>query len=294
MKKKKALTQRDVTGYMFSLPTLLAILVFSIYPIIQSFIISFYNHNGVKGKYIGIRNYTAVLQDPVFGKALLNTAYMGIFSLLLCLPLSLILATFINYCTKGKSFYKSIFFVPNVTSVVAAALIFTFLFYPDSTGPVNSILNFFGIPSQRFFSSPSQSRMSIVIMEVWRQVGYNAIIWLAALQSIPMELYEAASIDGAGKLKQWIHVTLPSLTPTIGFMVIMGTINMFKRFGDTFIIGGPDGNPGSSLYTLILYVYRTTFMMYQFGKASAASFLIFVMILFFTVINNTLLNKAEQ
>lgn len=131
-------------------------------------------------------------------------------------------------------------------------------------------------------------------MDVWRLVGYNAIIWLAGLQGIPEELYEAASIDGANKVKQWIYVTIPSLIPTIGFMVIMGTINMFKRFGDTFVVGGPDGNPGSSLYTLILYVYRNTFMMYQFGKASAASFIIFAIIMFFTLINTFVLSKTEN
>lgn len=109
MKKKKFLSNRDVVGYLFVLPTLIAIVIFSLYPILQSFIISFYNHNGSKGIWTGITNYVTVLRDPVFTTSLLNTVYMGVFSMLFGLPLSLLLATFINYCTRGKSFFKSIF-----------------------------------------------------------------------------------------------------------------------------------------------------------------------------------------
>ena len=292
--KKRFLTKSDIVGYLFVLPTLLAIIAFSFYPIIQAFVISFYNHNGVKGVFNGGVNYINVLKDPYFTKAMTNTLYMGLLGMAIGLPFSLILATFINYCSKGKSFFKSVFFLPNVTSVVASALIFTFLYYPDSTGPMNQFLGLFGIPAQRWFSSPDQAKISIVLMSIWHGAGYNAIIWLAGLQSIPEELFEAAAIDGASKVKQWVHITIPSIMPIIGFMVIMGTIGMFKRFGDTFVIGGPDGNPGSALYTLMLYVYRNTFMMYSFGRASAASFIIFLIIMLFTLMNFKLLSKTEK
>ncbi len=284
-KKSSVLSRYNLIGILFILPSLLAVLCFSIYPVIESLRISFQHHNGVFGTWIGIYNYKFVLSDDAFWNAMINTLYMGILTMVFGLPISLVVASLINNCKIGKNFFKSVFFLPNVTSLVSASLVFMFLFYPDETGVVNAFLSIFKIEPLRWFASPSLARIGIVIMGVWHGLGYSVIIWLSGLQSIPNELYEASEIDGASKLKQWRYITVPCLAPITTFMIIINSINLFKRFTDVYIIGGEYGVPGSSLMTLILYIYKNSFLLFDFGKASAASYIMFICIFAVTLIN---------
>jgi len=290
---RKDFVRRDIVGYTFVLPTLIAVLLFTVYPVIEAFRVSFYKHNGMSGWWVGIDNYRFVLMDPQFWTAVKNTVYMGVLSLVFGLPASLILASLINNCTFGKSLFKSVYFIPNVTSSVAASLVFTFVLHPTEGGLVNGLLASLGIKPLGWFSSTSLAPISVVIMEIWRIVGYNAIIWLAGLQSIPAELYEAAEVDGASKLKQWWYITIPGIRPIFVFLVIIGTINALRRFSDVFVIGGIDGAPASSLSTMVLYIYKYGFGVFEFGKAAAASYIVFTIILIFTILNFKILNKEE-
>lgn len=285
--------KRNLTGYVFVLPTLLAIVIFTAYPVLESFRISFFKHNGVSGTWVGLYNFNYVLTDKIFWKAFLNTLYMGGLYLLAGIPLPFVVASLINVCPIGKNLYKSIFFVPNVTSIVAASLIFMFIFYPASGGPANYILSIFGIQPLNWFASSSIAPVIIVVINIWHGIGYNAIIWLAGLQSISPELYKAAEVDGATKIKQWIYITIPGVKPIFVFMIIMSTIGAMKRFTDVLVIGGEDGNPAGALNTLMLYVYKYGFSTFDFGKASAASYITFVLILLITLLNFKLTSQKD-
>ncbi|NOU98171.1 ABC transporter permease subunit [Paenibacillus sp. LMG 31456] len=281
------LSNKQVIGYLFLLPLIIGVLVFSLYPIGEAFRISLYHHNGVRGVWAGLGNYAFILSDSSFWKALRNTIIMGVMGLGIGLPLSFIVASLINSIVRpGMSvLFKAIYFLPNVTSTIAASIVFLLLFYPTEKGVANTVLNLFGLKPLGWMSDPSYAKISVILMDTWHGVGYSVLIWLAGLQSISRDLYEAAEVDGARKLQQWLYITIPGMKPVIFFMVVMGTINAFKRFGEVYVIGGPDGNPGGSLFTLMLYVYRYGFYTYDFGKAAAASYVIFIIILLFTLLN---------
>ncbi|MCQ6561510.1 carbohydrate ABC transporter permease [Paenibacillus mendelii] len=293
--KKLNLSNKNVVGYLFLLPLILGVLTFSLYPIIEAFRISLYHHNGVRGVWAGLSNYDFILHDSTFWRALRNTFMMGIMGLGIGLPLSFIVASLVNSIVRpGMSMlFKAIYFLPNVTSTIAASIVFMLLFYPTEKGIANSLLNVFGLEPLGWLSDPRYAQISVILMDTWHGLGYSVLIWLAGLQSISRDLYEAAEVDGAKKLQQWLYITIPSMKPVIFFMVVMGTINAFKRFGEVFVIGGPDGNPGGSLFTLMLYVYRYGFYTFDFGKAAAASYIIFIIILVFTLLNFTAFKNKD-
>lgn len=291
--KRPAWRKIQWTGYLFVAPMVLAIFLFWIYPTFQAFHMSFYKSNGITGHYVGTYNYKFVWQDFLFWDAVYNTLYMGVLGIVLGIPLSFIFASLVNAAPIGNKFFQSLFFAPNVTSVVAASIIFMFLMYPTEAGIMNVFLGWFGIEPLRWFADPKLSKISVIIMDLWRGVGYSMLIWLAGLRSISADYYEAAEMDGAGKLRQWFSITIPMLKPIFFFMVVINTIDAFKRFGEVYMIGGPDGQPGGSLATMMIYIYRLGFNTFEFGKASAASFYTFLFILVFTLINFKLFQDRE-
>lgn len=284
---KRAWMSKHLIGYLFLTPLLIGIAVFSIYPIVESFRVSLYHHNGVRGIWAGWSNYAFIMQDSSFWRALRNTVVLGVLGLGIGLPVSFIVASLINSIRLPRLsvLLKALYFIPNVTSTIAASIVFLLLFYPTEKGIVNTALGWFGIAPLGWLADPGYAKISVILMDTWHGLGYSVLIWLAGLQAISRDLYEAAEVDGARKLQQWWYITIPGMKPVIFFMVVMGTINAFKRFSDVFVIGGPDGNPGGSLFTLMLYVYRYGFYTYEFGKASAAAYVIFIFIMLVTLLN---------
>ncbi|MBV6716373.1 carbohydrate ABC transporter permease [Paenibacillus chitinolyticus] len=285
---RKRFTRNDCMGYLFSAPLILGVLVFAIYPMFAALYMSFQQTTGLtlSGNWVGWSNYTYVLQDPIFWQALENTFLMGILSVLFGIGLSFILASLINNLrwTFGKNFFKAVYFLPNVVSAVATSLLFSFLFFPSKEGLLNFVLGWIGLDPVGWFTNPAVSRFSIVLMSLWGALGYNTIIFLAGLQSVPRDLYEAAEVDGASAYSKWLYITIPYLRPIFGFMLIMGTIGGMKRFTDVWLLGGTAGNPGGSLMTVVLYIYRNAFLAAQMGLATAASYLLFVIILLLTTV----------
>lgn len=283
---KKRFTRRDVAGYLFSAPLVIGILAFALYPMVAALIMSFKPHGDILAKsWNGFKNYSYVLSDKAFWQSIYNTFYMGILSVIFGVAFSFILASLIyNTSPKWRNFFKAVYFLPNVVSAVASAILFTFLFYPSQEGILNYCLSWFGIHPIGWFSDPSTSRFSIVLMALWGMLGYNTIIFLAALTSVPRDLYEAAEVDGATWLQTWWYITIPYLRPIIMFMIIIGTINGMKRFTDVWLIGGTAGNPAGTLMTGVLYIYRNGFLANEMGFATAASYLLFIIILILTII----------
>lgn len=281
---KQGFTKEDLTGLLYVAPMVLGILIFSIYPMIDTFFLSLQQTNGITGKWIGFANYVTVFENPVFWQAVYNTLYMGILSVVIGLPLSFILATLINNVRWGKSLFKGLYFIPNIVSIVAMSILFRFLLAPTKEGLLNGFLVQLGINPIGWFTNPAMAKISIVIMGMWGFIGYDAIIFLAGLQSVPKELYEASEIDGASSIEKWWYITIPSMKPIFIFMIIMSTIACMKRFGDVFTIGTPTGNPAGSLLTVVLYIYRSAFTAGQVGIASAVAYVLFVMVLLLSLL----------
>lgn len=275
-------------GYAFSAPLIIGVFAFAVYPMLAALYMSFQqtSGSGTGELWVGWSNYRYVLEDSIFWQSLANTFYMGVLSILLGIGVSFILASLINSLTWnfGKNMFKGIYFLPNVVSAVATSLLFSFLFYPDHTGLLNYVLGWIGVEPIGWFTDARFSRFGIVLMSMWGALGYNTIIFLAGLQSVPRDLYEAAAVDGASGLRRWLHITIPYLRPIFFFMLIIGTIGGMKRFTDVWLIGGTAGNPNGSLMTAVLYIYRSAFLSSQMGLATAASYLLFLVILLLTVL----------
>ncbi|ACQ79772.1 binding-protein-dependent transport systems inner membrane component [Beutenbergia cavernae DSM 12333] len=281
----------DVIGYIFLTPMLVALAAFTLYPLVETARLSFTDSNGVQASYVGLDNYTYIFSDDLFWSALSNTVYMGALTIVIGIPLSLVIATLINSLPATQSLFKAVYFAPNITSAIAAAIAFTYVFYPTEQGWVNALLGQLGLGPFGFFSDPGTARASVVLMSVWQGLGYTTLIWLAGLQGVPRELHEAAEVDGAGSLRRWWSVTLPMLRPITFFIIVVESINAFKRFADVYQIGGTDGQPGGVLTTIMLYIYRTGFNTFDFGKASAATVVLFLIILALTCVNFALFRR---
>lgn len=285
--KKKFFTSTDIAGYIFSAPLVIGVFAFAVYPMIGALILSFQRaQSSFGGEWLGLANYRTVLTDSNFWKALYNTLYMGFFAVVLGVALSFILATLIHNVPwlKLRNFFKGVYFLPNVVSLVAVSILFQLLFHPGSEGVLNFVLGWVGIEPVGWFTNPKFSRFSIVLMNLWGMLGYNTIIFIAALSSVPRDLYEASEVDGANWFDKWIYITVPYLRPIILFMVIISTISSMKRFTDVWLIGGTAGNPAGSLMTVVLYIYRNAFLASQMGIASAASYILFMIILILSIL----------
>ncbi|GGH70270.1 carbohydrate ABC transporter permease [Saccharibacillus endophyticus] len=282
--KKKRLGKMTSQGwvwFIFLLPTLLGIGLFTLYPMLESFRLSF--TRGAEERYVGLENYRYVLTSGSFRQAIFNTFYIAFFQLLIVIPSGFIIACLIQSLRRGKNFFKILFYIPNITSMVAAATVFLVVLHPQ--GLLNYALSFFGIPETIWLANPTSARWSVILLASWHTLGFGIIINLANLQAISPDYYEAASIDGASRFKQWLYITVPNMLGSITILVILGWIDGLQRFTEAFMLGGHTGSPVRSLYTLVGFIYERGFGGLEYGVASAASYLLLVLILIFTFIN---------
>ena len=294
-KKSRNFFRQNLAGYALCAPMILAILVFVLYPMIQVLIYSFQSTNGISGTWRGVKNYAWVLKDGAFWNAAWNTLFMAVLAVIIDVIVCFIVASMINSVTSkaGKNIFKSLYFLPNVVSSVAVAMLFNFIFYPTENGILNYFLGLFGISPIGWLVDPKLARFSIVIMGLWRSVGYDTILFLAGLQSIPGEIYEAASIDGASGIQKWWYITIPNMKPTFTFMIMMLTISTLRRFDDVWMIGGTAGNPGGKLDTMVMYIYRSSWLSREVGIASAAAVVLFIITFALTMLNNYVFNRKD-
>ncbi|MBP0726512.1 sugar ABC transporter permease [Bacillus sp. RG28] len=276
MKTRKRISKGFLTSknapYFFIGPALIFILVFTIYPVISSFILSFQEVRGVEKTFVGLSNYTRLFHDPIFYKALLNTFEILIFQVPIMIAFSLLIAVGLNSSlVKFKSFFRIAYFMPAITALVAASIVFMILL-DEHFGLVNYFLSSIGMNPIHWFTSPFWAKVSIILVMTWRWTGYNMVIFLAGLQNIPNELYEAASIDGAGKVKQFFMITIPQLKPVFIFTVVMSTIGTLQLFDEPYIL--TKGGPNSATMTITLYLFQTGFKYFEFGYASAIAYVL--------------------
>ena len=281
---QKSELKRVGTWYLFLLPSILVLILFMTYPILDSLRLSFYKSNGAAESWVGLRNYVRIFSSYSFWRALYTTMYIGLFKLLIAIPLGFFIAYQINNLRFGKNLFKIVFFIPYITSVVAAGMIFLFILHPGE-GLLNSFIGLFGIPPQLWLAEPTSARWGTILLTVWHWLGFVIIICMANLQTIAPELYEAAQIDGANEWHTFWAITIPKMTSCFAFLLVMGWISALKIFTEPYSLGRGTGTPAGALMTLSGFIYDRGFQGTEFGYSSAAAYVLFFIILIFTRIN---------
>lgn len=296
--RKAALIRRKWNGYagwyLLLLIPLAGTVLFNIYPLIKTMVDSTLN---MQKNFIGLTNYSILFSDAEFKQSIVNTLYMGVLDVVINIPLAFILANMLNNITKGQNVYKVFLILPMITSIVTVAILFKFIFSADPASMANYVLSLFGIEPLSWFSDINTSRESVVMMSIWKHLGFNVILFFAGLQTIPTELYEAAKIDGANERQRWLYITIPSMRNTFIFVYLTSCIAALKNFAEVYAVSGEYGDPGGSLYTIILYIYRKSFSTLfskDTGLASAASVVLFLLILVITVVNYLLTENSGR
>lgn len=289
----KARTREAIGGYLFILPTMLGFILFLAIPVLASLALSFADWNLLLPPvFIGVENYLNLFKDSLFWQCLLNTAYFSLFSVLFGVAIALFLATLLdNPGLKLSGFLKSSIFLPVIFSAVSVALVWQWIFDANS-GILNHLLRLLRLRVIPWLTDPAYSMPSVIIVAVWRQIGYNMVIFLAALKAVPLELYEAAAIDGAKPLRRFWNVTWPSISPSTFFVLITSVINSFQVFDVTTVLTA--GGPAGSTNTIIMLVYQSGFQNFKMGYASAIAYVLFAIVLVITLFQNTISKRWVQ
>lgn len=283
---KKILNNRH--PYMFIAPSLVLLILFSIIPITIAFIISFTNLD-LKGlvnfsnvNFVGLENYQALMSDDRFIKAIFNTVFYVVIGVPLVVILSLSIALLLNYGTgKLFTFFRSVYYMPSITNIVAIAVIWGFL-YNTEYGLINYILSFLSVDNIPWLNEPTLAKISLIIVAVWKSLGLNMIIFLAAIQGIPKDYYEAAKIDGANRFQSMLHITLPLLRFATFFVTVTTLIGWIQFFEEPFVM--TQGGPLDGTLSMALFIYQEGFQFNEFGYAAAGSFILFIIIIIATLL----------
>jgi multiple sugar transport system permease protein len=267
---------------LFLAPTLLGLAVLSAGPILATLAISLTKWDLLTApKLVGFDNYAALVSDDRFLKALRNTFFYTIVSVPLGLAIALGLALALNQRIRGIAWIRTAYFLPVVTSTIAIALVWQWIYSADQ-GLLNEVLGLVGIPAQKWLSNPTLAMPAIVAMSIWQGLGTNVIIFLAGLQAIPGELLDAASVDGAGRWARFRNVVLPLLTPSIFFTGVLALIGSFQVFDQIFVLVKP--RPTDATITVVYFIYENGFKFFKMGYASAASWVLFLIVAVFTAV----------
>lgn len=270
------------TAWCFLLPNFIGFMVFIVYPVIKSFVISFFNWDGLTQKqFVGLGNYIRLFGDSTFQISFWNNIHFTLVTVPLSIIFGILIACLMNVKMRGIKFFRTVYFLPQVTSMIAIGIVWTTIL--ANYGPINQFLIGLGVKNPpMWLSSTTFALISVEIVSIWRSMGYNAIIFLAGLQGINPELYEAARIDGANRVNCFFKITVPMLSPTIFLCTVMQFISSFQVF-DT-IMAMTQGGPGRATNVLTYYIYQRAFVDMRFGYASAVAYVLFVIILIITLI----------
>ncbi|MBN1646795.1 MAG: sugar ABC transporter permease [Spirochaetales bacterium] len=272
---------------LFLLPSFIGFVVFVLFPILSSFLLSFTNYSGSfsRTKFIGLHNYMLIFTDPTFWKSLSVTLVFVFFSVVFQLFLGFVFAVILNGKIRGRTLFRSILFLPVVLSNVAVCMAFLFIFHPSS-GPMNGFLKSIGLHALPWLADKRTSLLTIIIVFVWQSFGYYMIIFISGLQTINPALYEAADMDGASSTRKLFSITLPGISPVIFFSIIISLINAFKVFDHVYVMTGGQygGGPADSTRVLAFDIYRNGFLFWQISKGAAESVVLFIIVLIITII----------
>jgi multiple sugar transport system permease protein len=269
-------------GYIYGGPVILAFLLFNLYPMALGLYLSFTSWDILRPPtFIGLRNWVDLLSDELLLRALLQTLYYAVASVAGATVLSLALALLLNQRLKTIGFYRTFFFLPAVTSLVAIAMVWRWI-YNTEFGVLNAFLGSLGINPVNWLGDPVLAMPAVILMSIWRSAGFNTVLFLAGLQGVPQEYYEAAEIDGASRWDRFRHVTLPLVSPTTFFVVVNGLIGSWQVFDQVYIL--TRGGPQLSTMTVVYLIYSNGFEWYKTGYASAMAYGLFLILIALTAL----------
>ncbi|MBB3127826.1 multiple sugar transport system permease protein [Paenibacillus rhizosphaerae] len=278
-------------GYFFIAPMMIGFAVFMLYPFVYSFYLSLTSSDGIVApKFIGFDNYAKLLKDTTFLRSLRVTLYFTLVTVPVGAALSLLAAMLLNIKMRFVTWYRTAFFLPVITSMVAIATVWKWLYNTDY-GLINSIFAALGLYEPPWLASAKWALPSIMIMSIWKGIGFNMVIFLAGLQGISPSLYESAKIDGAGAFRRFTNITFPLLRHTTVFVVIMSIISSFQVFDQVYVM--TQGGPAKSTSVVVYYIYQNAFQFFQQGYASAMAYVLFAIIFIVTLLQTRLAKNKD-
>jgi multiple sugar transport system permease protein len=286
--------RREWSAYLFLSPGLLLFSVFTVFALLFAFYLTFTEWNIIEPDrpFIGLDNYSRMIQDEDFRQSIINTAYYTGATVPLTMGIGLLIALLLNQPIRGRGLFRTLYFLPVVTPFVVVAIVWKWLYNGDF-----GLFNYYLLKTHlineplMWLSDKNLAMPSVVLMSVWSGVGFSMVIYLAGLQSIPQELYEAARMDGAGWWAQLRHITIPMLAPTTLFLMVMGIIGSFQVFTQIFIM--TNGGPVNRTTTMVFYIYEAAFKFYEMGYASTLAYGLFALLFVFTLIQLRMYRRAD-
>ena len=275
-------TIQNVTGYLFVSPAILFFLLFNLLPVLLAFYLSFTNYDVLSRRdWVGLSNFVRLVEDEIFRTTIINILFFVVLYVPAMIFISISFAILLNSKLAGMKLYRTIYYIPGLTSGVAASTVWLWLLNPEY-GMVNQILSYFGIVGPAWLSRSETAMISIVMVVLWMGVGGNIILYLAGLQNIPVSLYESAHLDGATKFQAIRYITVPMLSPTTFFVMTMLMIGAFQLFDQAYVL--TRGGPANSTLTPVYLIYNNGFTELHMGYASAQALALFLLIFLFTLL----------
>ncbi len=269
-------------AWLFLLPSLIGTFLFWIFPAIGSLGFSLFSWDMISSpEFSGFKNFLELARDPVFRKALFNTLFYTVVSVPLALAVSLGLALLMNRAIRGITIFRTLYFLPVVSSMVAVAIVWRWMFNKDY-GVINSFLSLFGLPAIDWLGSTTWAMPAVILMSIWKEIGYFMVIFLAGLQSLPRDLYEAAELEGASSWQKFWRITFPLLSPTTFFALIIALISAFQVFDQVYVM--TEGGPSDATLTVVYYLYKQGFQYFRVGYAATIALVLFLIIMAVTLV----------
>jgi ABC-type sugar transport system permease subunit len=281
--RRRLLRSRRRAGLLMVAPALLHSLIWIGIPLVAAVVLSFTSYDVLTSpRFVGLENFRDLLGDDVFRRAVLNTSVYTFFTVPVAMAIALLIALMLNTKLTGRAIFRTAIFIPQVTATIAVALVWLWIYDPRS-GLANTVLSFLGLSGPNWLSSTSWAMPAVIAVGIWQGIGLKMLIYLAALQSLPNELYEAASVDGASKVRQFFSLTVPLLKPATFFVFVTSVIGAFQSFDQVYIL--TDGGPANSTTMMTYEIYKSAFREFRMGYACAQSLVLFALLLVLTLVN---------
>lgn len=291
MVKQKYSRKENIAGLVFILPAIIPLLIFWIIPVIWSGGLSFTDWDMMSERinFMGLKNYTSLLRDPKFGKVLWNTLVFAVGSTLPSIIIGLLVALAMNGTRKGTGIYRTVIFAPYITPMVAVSVVWSWIFEPR-VGILNFVLELFGLPGLEWTQSSDTAMLSVLIVTVWKSIGWTMIFYMEAIRKVPQTLLEAAAIDGANGFWKFWKITLPIISPTTFFLIIMSTISSLQAYDQIQVL--TQGGPAGATRTLLYYYYQEAFRNFNTGKASAVAIVLVIITVVLSLVETEVSKKT--
>ena len=289
--KEKYSRKENMMGFLFILPAMIPLLVFWIIPIIWSGGLSFTDWDMMSENihFMGLKNYTSLLKDPNFGKVLWNTLVFALGSTVPSIVIGLLVALAMNGARRGTGIYRTVIFAPYITPMVAVSVVWSWIFEPR-VGILNFVLELFGLPGSQWTQSSETAMLSVLIVTVWKSIGWTMIFYMEAIRKVPQNLLEAAAIDGANSFWRFWKIIIPMISPTTFFLVIMSTISSLQAYDQIQVL--TQGGPAGATRTLLYYYYQEAFRNFNTGKASAVAIVLVLITVVLSLIETEVSTKT--